>query len=409
MGTNKADIASLFHSALNTLDGILWIAKDIVEREVLQIQIELEKVRLLIWGEAVGLIVGSDIATDALEREDVRSRAAALLLNLGSNLDSEEAISARYGLVAFPTHDTLGNDVAGPSKLDRMPRFGTTFKDTYDKFRNDLAEKQEDISLWTATKWVARDEGKFQRRVESLRRTNNRLSDLTPEVKERTSIRLFEQIMESENEAELRYMFQASDGEDILARQTSEVRLQELDSVGKREGWPRATGDLATTRARPTESLSFYHDQTFVQSRETSRPREPDSHALYNNDGALTFHQVIKDGRPDLIRRLVGDKQPESPPLKTLEHDSFRTYSLSQSSQSTANADSFQKPSTSPPTSCHSLVLSWTTTPKQTPNTTAGRQHPFHLPASLVNSGIMMKAESCYRKRLGCGTRGYPR
>jgi hypothetical protein len=62
-------VSPLFSTCLDALDTISSIARYGINHEILQVKVEVEKVRLLLCGQAVGLADDKADINEALERE----------------------------------------------------------------------------------------------------------------------------------------------------------------------------------------------------------------------------------------------------------------------------------------------------------------------------------------------------
>lgn len=332
-----ASLASLFGTCITTLDTISSVVRFGVSHEILQVKIEIEKVRLLIWGQAVGLNDDLGDIDGAFERQYVRHAVASLLVCFTKFLEDTEQLRESYGLIESPANtDPLNPNSTG---LDEDNVLGAIFKRTYDKFRHNPSRRQRETSLVTKAKWAIRDEGKFRLLVEELKGINDSLSSLLPGVKERTRVETRNEILRSTDAQQLQSIINASeDGNDFISEAAS-LRLDVISGRGTTGGRPsvfqpaqpivipsrpavrpktpqpepqqqKKSSDTSALHGRntaigqveniPSSQLKFSSPAQVKQIhrvpdvvRVSAPAPAPLLEPPYDNTGALTFHQVI--------------------------------------------------------------------------------------------------------------------
>ncbi|PWW72110.1 hypothetical protein C7212DRAFT_230471, partial [Tuber magnatum] len=176
-----AGVVGLFNTALEVFDYVQSAAAFGSTHEVLQVKIEVEKVRLLIWGQWIGLDGSADQRGDAvnevLDREYLKTAVAGLLVCFVKILEDSEGLRDRYGLV--PRVDPGTGTGVEMENLDQQ-LLGSTFKRTYDKFRGNPSRRQRDSTLALRMRWAVADERRFRRLVEELKAINDSLNHLLP-------------------------------------------------------------------------------------------------------------------------------------------------------------------------------------------------------------------------------------
>ncbi|RPA89062.1 hypothetical protein L873DRAFT_1723561, partial [Choiromyces venosus 120613-1] len=176
-----ASVVGLFSAALEIFDYVQSATAFGPTHEVLQIKIEVEKVRLLIWGQSIGLDGSADQRDDAvneaLDREYLRTAVAGLLVCFVKIFEDSEKLRDRYGLVQRVDPGT--GTGTGMENLDQR-LLGSTFKRTYDKFRGNPSGRQRGSTLVLKMRWAVADEKRFRRLVEELKAINDSLNHLLP-------------------------------------------------------------------------------------------------------------------------------------------------------------------------------------------------------------------------------------
>ncbi|KAL8901197.1 MAG: hypothetical protein Q9192_000674 [Flavoplaca navasiana] len=150
--------------------------------ELLTIKFAIEKARLLIWGESVG-ILSTTAGNTRVESPHVRPIVEQTLNCIRMLFEDTNALTANYGLK--PT----GNDVSSPSLALTGPS-GTTqsvalplrLKASYIRFKSRIDQTKKQTSTTKKTKWAIRDKQKFIYFVEDIHQLINGLEAITDSV-----------------------------------------------------------------------------------------------------------------------------------------------------------------------------------------------------------------------------------
>lgn len=324
-----ASLAALFSTCLDALDTISAIARYGIDHEILQVKVEVEKVRLLLWGQAVGL--AGDVADidKALEREYVRNAVASLLVCFVKFLEDTERLRDEYGLIEQSVNARMDAPTTPAENI-----LGRTFKRTYDKFRNNPIKRQKETSLFTKTKWAIKDESKFRSLVKELRSINDSLGALLPGVAERARVQVRNQIMQSTDERQLQNLVNASDDVHDFISEAASLRLDVISNKFVAGGRPSILQPaqpiiLSTRPALRQKSPQIEQPApilqakapAMIQAEEDQSPSLPSParsqpisqvpisppQPLYDNTGALVFHKIlVKEKCPTFFIWMAG-------------------------------------------------------------------------------------------------------
>ncbi|KAJ5151341.1 uncharacterized protein N7482_010593 [Penicillium canariense] len=145
--------------------------------EVLATKVGIERVRLALWGDVVGLydlVPGQGHAVDPRLSEPRIAKAVSDILNCMRRLfEDSSSLTRRYGLQPSRT------DLVPSSSRDNA--LATTFCKTYGRLHASASRIQQNTSLLVATRWAIKDKKRFERFVEDLRGFNDSLGLLFPD------------------------------------------------------------------------------------------------------------------------------------------------------------------------------------------------------------------------------------
>ena len=147
-----------------------------IDFEILVIKLEVERVRLICWGDAVGLaavglatIPGSSTQSVLLERPEVRDAVVNLLGCIRRVFEDSERLQQVYGLRPYTVPDMIFTPAAAaaqglpgsmpPSQSQMM--LGGVFRRAYERLRTRANQRQRDTPLTRKSKWAVHDRAKF--------------------------------------------------------------------------------------------------------------------------------------------------------------------------------------------------------------------------------------------------------
>ena len=245
-----------------------------MEFEILNVKFEVERVRLLCWGDAVGLADvhmegGSPMPDGAsgsnttsldirLRREDVRGTVIRLLGCIQHVFENTDRLQDHYGLqAAAPIGQTVTSQ--GQSHGQRLPPsqsqriLNGVFRRTYDHLRRMAGERQRTTPLTRRTLWAVRDRRNFEMLVSELRGFNDSLESLFPDAQMRAAEVMRAEIGDAVEVRELQLLEEATAEEHRDLSACASLRLETLG---------------ATVSAR-TDLLSVSRTQDEAASRAT--------------------------------------------------------------------------------------------------------------------------------------------
>lgn len=340
-------LAGLYRTCIEVLDALSAASRFGVNRELLQTRIEVERVRLMIWGDSVGLTeVGLDpskseateddlaVIDEALQRMALRMAVAGLLACFVRAFEDVEVLQKRYGLVPQKHEETgvVRTDAAGTTVTEtallaseRPAReiLSATFRKTYATFQKRTLVAQRQSNPLRRARWAIVDEPKFRALISELKAINDSLTSLLPAVRNKARVKIRAEIMQSTDVGQLQNLVSTADDVEDLISETASLRLEMLstrgDRVATRPGpQPRRVErvDAANLAASQTSQPTPVAQPSETQARRSSPPPlppalplvvSPPSMAsspspgssskptldLYNDVGALVIHKVF--------------------------------------------------------------------------------------------------------------------
>jgi hypothetical protein len=234
--------------------------------EILIAKVEVERVRLFLWGESVGLfgqdvnILESDLQSQfdqRLEDRRVCSAVSDVLECMKRVFEDTDALKRRYGLQQSASAPAIQQS-EGRNALKAV------FKRTYEKFHSAAKANQQNASFKSTAKWAIVDKKRFQQLIADLRDFNDSLSVLFPDVEDHTREVMVADIRATVNAEDLRVIEQATmDGDGDL----SEVASTRLSEISHREPDESEVASVASTlpRAVNIDNLAKQLDKLEVQ------------------------------------------------------------------------------------------------------------------------------------------------
>lgn len=132
--------------------------------EILQAKFEAQKVRFLIWGQAVGVTEGSSYDT-RLDLPEIRPTVIKLLNCVRLLFSDGQELNRRYGLFPDPGGSPTNNRII--------------FRETYRRFHARISKAQSDASFLTTARWAIGDKTKFVSLVQDVKDLIDSLEDIT--------------------------------------------------------------------------------------------------------------------------------------------------------------------------------------------------------------------------------------
>ncbi|KAI4274932.1 MAG: hypothetical protein LQ337_003572 [Flavoplaca oasis] len=139
--------------------------------ELLTTKFAIEKARLLIWAESVGISSTNTSGNTKVESSHVRPIVEQILNCIRMLFEDTNALTARYGLKPAEPSGTT-QSIALPLRL----------KTSYLRFKSRIDQTQKQTSTMKKTKWAIRDKGKFTSFVTDIHQFINGLEAITNSV-----------------------------------------------------------------------------------------------------------------------------------------------------------------------------------------------------------------------------------
>ncbi|PWW72109.1 hypothetical protein C7212DRAFT_287205 [Tuber magnatum] len=220
--------------------------------EVLSTMLEIERVRLCIWGQAVGFVTDDQSALDTnfptelddrLKDRRISAAVSDVLACMKRIFEDSYSLKQQYGL------QKAGDATNSPESRRESGRtaFRTTFKRTLERFNSASASNQRNTALKASAKWVIVDKKRFRTLVEDLRGFNDSLSALLPDIDSFARQEIVADIGESVDADELRLIEQAAVmGSHYDFSEAVSVRLSQISQVTHRDNGNESVSTAST-------------------------------------------------------------------------------------------------------------------------------------------------------------------
>lgn len=230
-------LASLFSTCIECFE-YFKAGKDLEDDlEVLLVKLDVEKARLVIWGNAVGVLQAENEgrATD-LSNPRTTELVERCLNQIVSLLSDADKLRDAYGLQVTGTEQgalTRSNIVSGNSM--------NIFKTSYRRFAVRFASGQPRSGLLTRTKWAILDKGKFEGLILHLRDFINGLHGVISVQRAKQDQVLCDDIASIVDLVKLRLIRRACEGsyQTLSAAASAVIEASEVGTVDRRniEEW----------------------------------------------------------------------------------------------------------------------------------------------------------------------------
>ncbi|GAB1213864.1 hypothetical protein ATERTT37_003017 [Aspergillus terreus] len=233
--------AALWETCVQIFDVVESGRRYGMDYELLRVKLEVERIRLYNWGDAIGLsecVNRSDNGTTSMDlaalrlRLDVRLRRVEVnhtvmrLLGCIQHLFQDlERVQDAYGLrPATPVPETpVSSVIAGSSNI-----LSAVFAKSYESLKRSARERQKTTTMARRTKWAIHDKKKFQDLVLEIRGFNDSLESLFPGSKQKIAEFMRVDVEASENVEELQLLQNATIGDHADISDLASIRLEEL-------------------------------------------------------------------------------------------------------------------------------------------------------------------------------------
>ncbi|KLU82131.1 hypothetical protein MAPG_01208 [Magnaporthiopsis poae ATCC 64411] len=176
-------LAALFTTCI---DGFAYIrAGQNLERDlqIILVKLDIEKARLLSWGNAVGIVRGiHDGRHSALNDQSTEARVRSILESVRVLLTDSQTLEKKYALQEIPEpSQTVAT--GGTQRFDVVSR-ASTFWRSYNRFRSRFGTAQDRARVGIAkrTTWAVHDRERFREFVADLHELIDGLEDVAPDA-----------------------------------------------------------------------------------------------------------------------------------------------------------------------------------------------------------------------------------
>ena len=260
-----------------------------MDYEILRVKLEVERIRLLAWGEAVGLsgVEQGKPSPDArLNREDVRVVVLRLLGCIQHVFEHSDQLQDIYGL--RPVHPTIVDPQEPPSQSQLI--LGPIFKRAYESLRRSAKYRQRTTPLIRKTIWAVHDKKKFQTLIAEIKDFNDGLEALFPDLSSQTAYLIRTDIDQSVEIRDLQILQEATADDHEEISETASMRLQTLGTI---DTISQPTALTMTGEDDDEERDATGSDNVLTKESEIATL---DKYVRKKNEGALTL-SLIKPQR----------------------------------------------------------------------------------------------------------------
>ena len=195
-----AGLLGLFSSCVECFELVesgLSYAKD---HALLSIKYDVEKTRLLIWGHAAGLFRTEGPYRNSLDKKWINDVVEKILLQIKVLFGDTADLMSKYGLEPIED-DILIED--GGRKMATKNLF-KSFSQHLEVFQEKVNRQQKQESIVRKARWAIRDRKKFKELVDNIRELIDGLRDVTPDVQQKESIMVKEDMSVIDDPEDLR-------------------------------------------------------------------------------------------------------------------------------------------------------------------------------------------------------------
>ncbi|KAL8685894.1 MAG: hypothetical protein Q9218_007484 [Villophora microphyllina] len=151
--------------------------------ELLTTKFAIERARLLIWGESVGISSTNATGCTKVESAHVRPLVEQILNCIRMLFDDTNALTTRYGLKPTSNNEPSSSlPLLGPSTSNGAIGLSCLLKTSYIRFKSRIEQNHNRTGTAKKTKWAIRDKQKFVSLVDDIHRLIDGLEALTDSI-----------------------------------------------------------------------------------------------------------------------------------------------------------------------------------------------------------------------------------
>ncbi|PMD47922.1 hypothetical protein L207DRAFT_607572 [Hyaloscypha variabilis F] len=289
-------LANLFSLCIQCFDLIEVGCNLGLDYELLIVRLSIEKRRLMIWGEAVGILRPDEDRDKLLDEQETHDLIDRILIHIQKLFHDADAMRSKYGLEKASEKPpiattTIDGSVICQSLFENSP---------FAQFQKRVSNFHERAGLITRTRWAIRDNNKFIKLIDNLKDLLDGLYNITTtprtsilrgllirqEVEVISDLRMLNTIEESCSDKDWKSC--ASAASSYLASVTSidipksnyihewienHKRLSQIEEEARSESWSRHESKSYDRSADPVPA--YFDDQSFEDMAESENQISP--------------------------------------------------------------------------------------------------------------------------------------
>ncbi|KAL1702177.1 prion-inhibition and propagation-domain-containing protein [Schizophyllum commune] len=308
-------ILALWETCVQVFDIVVSGQNYGMDSEIARVKLEVERVRLLMWGQAVGLsnvrlpeegVTSPGPCHPRLGRPEVTDAVMRILGCIHHLFKDTDALQRRYGLQRTSERSSAlaALDISPENNASSATILESVFKKAYASLQKSSRRNNRITTLRKRAHWAILDKTKFSLLVQEIRAFNDSLSALFPDVSTETQDSLRQDIEASDEIASLRLLQQASANDYAELSDTASERVSLLEERASLAGseapavrvvFDPETFTIRTIRPVPTERMA-----PIVEAS----PTEQSDEEVYDAEDNTRWHVLFRDDRDRGVQAL---------------------------------------------------------------------------------------------------------
>ncbi|KAF4985682.1 hypothetical protein FDECE_16392 [Fusarium decemcellulare] len=307
-------ISGLFTACIQNFDIVVNSRNFGHEFDLLCTQLGLQRIRLVLWGESLGLVPGPSEKRipyhTTIERDDIRPAIESTLNHLCLLLQNAEVVTGRY---------KLEDGMDGAQEIQPASSTGLTiFRERFESFKARIRKNQKAKSTWEVTRWAIHDSAKFKAMIGNIKDLMDGLESITSTlgVLERQQALLTEEVESISDTRSLRLLQEVASSHETspslkIVSGAASIRLSIAESSCLPESnQSKITGSSQSFYTAPSQKMEksllpvLGEDSSILNpTDDTSRPP-----LAWNNGGRTHWER--------LVAMAVGQQNHSDPTLE---------------------------------------------------------------------------------------------
>ena len=172
-------LASLFSLSIQCFDLIEIGQRTSIDYEISVVKLSIEKRRLMVWGEAVGILRPDHDRDPLLDDPETRELVERILSSVYRLFYEAQNLRSKYGLEEISPVQNGPNAIVEGSAVCSLP-----FKSSpLVQFQTRFSEHRKKVGLVKKTRWAIRDSRKFSTLIQDLKDLLDGLGEITTSSK----------------------------------------------------------------------------------------------------------------------------------------------------------------------------------------------------------------------------------